>query len=237
MLRKCIILVLLSLCGKTFGGIDVELDVVFSDSIVQCRYLYVLAPVDAEGAGDTLAVFDTLSFNGQNRVSLFYSAKSDGKNMLSFVDSEGTHVESNRFSVSSRSAVFNVIIGQEKIGVTRGSYLYPQKNEDERSYFVFLVIFLAVKILLTFILIFSSKFPKRTIIISTGAYILSAFIEWQFPLHYLYRALLTLLLEYLMVAFVARKALSWIRVAFLILTVNLAGFGIIAFLYLFYVFW
>ena len=231
-----VFLLLLSLvCGKAFADVEVELDVVFSDS-VQCRYLYVFRP-GTEGLNDTLAVFDTLSFNGQNRVSLFYSVDSCGKNMLALVDSGGMQVESNLFGISPWRTTFSVLVGQQQIKVNNKDYLYPQKNEDERSYFIFLFIFFVVKIIITAVYVFSSKLPKRLIPIASGAFLLTAFVDWFLPVHYLYRFLMMALAEYILIAVVARKSISWLRAAVLVLMVNIAGFGLIAILYLGFVFW
>lgn len=236
MFRICpLLLVLLLVRGNLFAGIGVELDVVFKDSI-QCRYLYVFSP-NAKGTNDTLALFDTLSFKGQSRVSLFYSARSAGKNMLSIVDSGGVHIESKPFRVSPQRTVFTVAAGQEQILVTGKDYLYPQKNEDERSYYIFLLISFSVKILITAIFIFVSRLPKRIISIASGAFLLSVFIDWFLPVIYLYRFLIIMLAEYLLIALVGRKSVSRLRAALLVLVVNLTGYGIIAIMYLMYVFW
>jgi len=227
---------LMLICGKAFAGINVELDVVFRDSTVQCRYLYALSPA-ADGTNDTLAIFDTLSFNGKNRVSLFYFVQSDEKNKLLMVDSDGTYVESNFFKISPHRTTFAVIVGERQIEVAGKDYLYLRKNENERSYYVFLLIFFAVKFLITVIFVLLSKLPGRVISIASGAFLLSAFVDWLFPLNYLYRILIIMLAEYLLIALIGRKFISWLRTAMLIFGVNMAGTGIIVILYLMYVFW
>ena len=231
-----VLFLLLSLaCGKALADIDVELDVVFNDSI-QCRYLYVLNP-GTEGLSDTLAVFDTLAFNGQSRVSLFYAATSVGKNILALVDSGGLQIESNPFGISLQRTTFVVLVGQQQIKVTVKDYLYPQKNEDERSYFIFLLIFCVVKIIIVAVFVFSSKLPKRLILIASGTFLLTAFVDWFLPVHYLYRFLMMALAEYLLIAVVGRKSISWLRAAVLALVINIAGYGMIAVLYAGFVFW
>ena len=222
-------------CSKTFGNIDVELDVAFRDS-VQCRYLYVLSP-NVEGTNDTLVVFDTLSFNGQNRVSLFYPINSGRKNMLSIVDSDGLHIESNIFRISPQRTTFIVHVGQQQIKVNGGDYLYLLKNEDERSYYIFLLIFFVVKIIIVAIFVFSSKQRKRLISIASGAFLLSAFAEWFLPIYYLYRFLIVVFIEYFLISIIGRKSISLLRAAVLVSMVNIIGFGIIALLYLGFVFW
>ena len=234
MLRFCFLLLMFS-CGKEFSVINVELDIVFSDSTVH-RYLYVLGS-GAKELNDTLAVFDTLSFNGQNRVSLFYTVRSGGKNMLSMVDSSGLQVESKPFRVSPRRTTFTVVVRQHQIEVTGKDYHYLRKNDDERSYYVFLFIFVTVKILITTVLGFTTKQRKRIVAIAFGAFLLSAFIDWLFPLNYLYRFLMIVLAEYLPIALIGHRFISWMRAAMLVLTVNMIGFGMIAVLYLLYVFW
>lgn len=234
MLRIRILFLLLMLtCGKLFANSVVELDVVFKDSTIQCRYLYVLVPE----ANDTLAVFDSLSFNGKNRVSLFYSAGFDGKNLLSIVDSGGVHIKSKPFMTSPRRTVFSVVVGRRQIEVTGKDYLYLRKNDNERSYYVFLFIFVIIKILITIIFGFASKQRKRIVAIASGAFLISAFIDWLFPIDYLYRFLMILLAEYLAIALTGHRFISWLRAAMLVLTVNIIGFGMIAILYLLYVFW
>jgi len=235
-MKKLFFLFLIFTFGKAFAGIGVELDVVFNDSTVQCRYLYVLGH-DTKKANDTLAVFDTLSFIGQSRVSLFYSVGSAGKNILSMVDSGGVHVESKPFSVSSRQTVFTVGIGQQQILVTGKDFLYPLKKEDKHSYFVFLLFFFVIKSLIVVIFNTVSQLSKRNIPIAAGAFLLSVFVDWFLPLNYLYRFLLVMLTEYLLIALAGRKSISWLRAAMLVLVVNIIGYGMIISLYLLYVFW
>jgi len=230
------ILLLMFACGKVFAGIGVELDIVFSDSTIQCRYLYVLYPA-ADGANDTLAVFDTLSFNGQNRISLFYKAGFEGNNILSMLDSSGVNVISKPFGVSPHHTVFSVVIGRQQIEVAGKDYIYLRKNENEQSYYIFLLIFFAAKLLMTVVFVLISKLPKRVIFIVSGAFLFSAFIDWLFPLNHLYRLFLIMLTEYLLIALIGHKSISWLRAALLVLVVNLIGFGIIVFLYIMYVFW
>ena len=237
MSRVCsLFLLLIFSCSELLANIGVELDVSFRDSTVQCRYLYVLSP-NTGGTNDTLAVFDSLSFNGQNRVSLFYAASPAEDNMLLMADSSGMQIESKLFRVSHRRTTFDVIVGKQQIKVTNKDYLYPQKNEDERSYFIFLTIFLVVKILITAIFVFTTEHPKRIVSIASGAFLLSAFVDWFFPLHYLCRFLITMVVEYLLIAFVGHRSISWLWSALLVLLVNVIGFGFITVLYLLYVFW
>jgi len=237
MLRiSSLVLLLMFACGNAFAGVGVELDVVFRDSTVQCRYLYVLGH-DAKGVNDTLAVFDSLSFYGQNRVSLYYTVRSGGKNMLSVVDTSGLQVKSKPFKASQGRTTFTVVVDQYQIEVTGKDYHYLRKNDDERSYYVFLFIFVVIKFLITSIFGFATNQRKRIIAIASGAFLLSAFIDWLFPLNYLYRFVMILLAEYMLIALVGRRLISWLQAAMLVLTVNMVGFGMIAILYLLYVFW
>jgi hypothetical protein len=236
MLRTSILLLISLICGKSFAGVNVELDVVFSDSTVQCRYLYVLAP-GTVGVNDTIAVFDTLSFNGQNRLSLFYTVRSDGKNTLSIVDAAGVHLRSKPFRVSPQRTTFKVDVMQQQIKITGKDFLYPQKNEDGRSYFVFLTIFFVIKILIATVFVFVSKQRKPIIAIASGAFLLSALIDWFISFDYLYRFLMMILAEYLLIALVGRRFIAWLQAAMLVLTVNMIGFGMIVMLYVLYVFW
>jgi len=236
MRRIGILFFLLFVCGRVFADINVELDVVFSGSTIQCRYLYVLSP-SADGVNDTLAVFDTLSFKGHNRVSLFYTAGFGEENVLSRVDSGGMNIVSQPFRVSPRRTVFYVVFGEQHIEITGKDYLYLRKNENERSYYVFLLIFFVVKIMMTTIFVLFSKLPMRVISITSGAFLLSAFFDWLFPLNYLYWLLLIMLTECLLITFFGNRYISWLKTALLVLVVNMAGFGTIIFLYVMYVFW
>ena len=177
MLKTGTLFILLSLsCGKLLANINVELDVFFSDSTVNCRYLYVLA-TSTNGTNDTIAVFDSLSFYGHKRVSLFYSVRSNKKNTLSMVDTAGVYVTGKPFRVSPHRTTFLVDVGQLQIKVSPKDYLYPLKNEDEQSYFVFLTIFFVIKSLITIFFVFVTKQRKRIIAIAAGAFLLSAFID------------------------------------------------------------
>ena len=231
-------LLLLLACGKLSASIGVELDVAFkSDSArMQYRHLYALR-LAMGGETDTLAVFDSLFFNGTERVSLFYFASAEGKNMLAIVDSAGTHAYSKPFKLSPRRTTFSVVVGQRSIDIVAKDFLYLRKNEEEHSYYVFLLIFFVTKFLITAIFVLASKIPKRNISVSCGAFLLSAFIDWFLPLDYLYRLLMVALAEYLMIALVGRGAISRTQAALLVIAVNMTGLGIIAGTYLLYVFW
>jgi len=173
---------LMLVCGKAFTAVNVELDVVFRDcdSTLQCRYLYVLAS-GAGGTNDTIAAFDTLSFNGQNRVSLFFTANAGEKNVISIVDSSGLHIESNSFRISPRRTTFATFVGRQQIKVVHKS----------------------------------GSLPVRLLF-------------WFF---------VAALVEYLLIALIGRKSISWLRAAVLVLAINITGFGILVVLYLGFVFW
>jgi hypothetical protein len=222
-------------CAKAFAGIDVELEVVFRDSVPQCCYLYVLSP--NAGTNDTLAVFDTLSFDGRSRISLFYTAAAGSNQFLSLVNPDGQHRQSRMFKVLPQRTGFVVMVGQRRINIINTDYLYPRKNGDERSYFVFLLFFFAVKFCIVVAFVFTAQLPRRNIAISSGAFLLSAFIDWMLPIPYLYRFLMMVLAEYLLIALVGRRSVSWFRAALLVLVVNMVGFGLITSLYLWFVFW
>jgi hypothetical protein len=132
---------------------------------------------------------------------------------------------------------FDVVVGKQQIKVTNTDYRYLQKNGDKSSFFVFLTIFFTVKVLITTFFVVLTKQRKRIIAIASGAFLISALIDWCFPLNYLYRLIIIVIAEYLMIKLIGLKYISWFRTAALVLTVNLAGFGVIAILYLCYVFW
>jgi len=237
MLRIGNLLLLFALaCGQVFSNNVIELDVVIRDSTLQIQRLYVLQIIDAEDRVDTLAAFDTLSFNRQNRVSLFYTVNHAGKNMLSLIDSNGERIESKSFTVSPHRIVFLTVIDQQQIAVSNKTFLYTLKNEDEKSYYAFLLIFFTVKILITALFVFLSSLRKRNVAIAAGTFLLSAFIDWLFPINYLYRLLMTMIVEYLLIAIIGRKHISKVQAAILVLFVNVFGFGMIALFYITYTF-
>lgn len=221
----------------TLAGFGVELDIVFRDSIQDYRFLYVLGNDPQSGTNDTIAVFDSLSFNQQHRTSLFYTAPQKQENWLSFMDANGENLESKTFVVSPLRTTFAVVVGSHQIKVAPKDFLHPQKDEDERSYFSFLFIFFLVKLLIAVLFIFSNKLPKRLISIASGAFLLSGFIDWYVPLHYFFRFLMVLVLEFLLISLVGRKSISWLQSLLLVIIVNVIGFGIISGIYLLYVFW
>jgi hypothetical protein len=222
--------------GKAFADFGVELDIVFKDSTNRYQFLHVLG-TEPDNAGDTLAVFDTLSFNRQRRVSLFYTVSAASENIISVVDTAGKITVSKPFDVSPRQTTFVAVVDAHQIKVAGKDYLYPRKNEDPHSYFYFLLIFFIVKVVITAIYIFTSKLPERLIFIASGAYLLSAFIDWFLPLQYLFRFLAIVLIEFLLIALFGRKAASPLRIGLLIIVVNAVGFGFIILTYLLYVFW
>jgi hypothetical protein len=225
------------ICGQASANIGIELDVVFGDSTVQCRYLYVLRHDVAESKNDTLAVFDSLSFNGLTRVSLFFTANNDGNHILLMVDKNGELFESNHFKISSQRTVFPVVVQQRQISVTDSIFLNPRKNDNDNLYLIFRLLFLAVKVLLAISYILVFKLRVRNIAIVSCAFLPSVLIEWFFPLNYFYRLLLIMLVEYLLIAIVGRRSISLLHAAALVVIVNAAGFGIISVIYLLQLFW
>ncbi len=237
MMRTCILfLLLLPAFIKSFAGIGIELDIAFSDTTFRCQYLYVLSP-NSSGANDTLVVFDSLSFNKYNRVSLFYTVAEDRENMILAVDADGQERRSRLFKISPNRTTFAVSIKPQHINVSVKDFLYPLKYGNEESYLFFLLIFFVIKIFTTAIYIFVSRMPFRLILIAAGAYLLTSFIDWMFPVEYLFRFILVMVAEYLLIAFFGRKSISWLRAALLVLVVNAVCFGIIAIAYILFVFW
>jgi len=137
-----------------------------------------------------------------------------GKNKLSMTDFNGLQFESKPFIVSLQRSLFMITVDQQQISVAKKNFIYPKKTENEKSYFVFLLIFFFVKVFISTILILFSKFPKRVIAIVSGAFLISSFIDWYFPVYYLYRLVITMLVEYILIAIVGRKHISCYRLLF-----------------------
>ena len=231
-IKFCKLLLLTLFCGNVFAEIDVELDVVTN---VQCKYLYVISKDIKENRSDTIARFDSLSFN-EMRASLFYTVRKRGVNIISIVDFDGATIESKPFKVSRGNNVFSVIVEQQSIKINRKNYLYPLKNDDDKSYYVFLLIFFTVKMLIAVVFIFLAKLPKLNIVTASGAFLLSAFIDWLLPINYLWRILLMIVTEFLLIAFFGRERITPLGTLKLVLVINAIGFGIISLLYFSYTF-
>ncbi len=236
--KSCALVVLFAvLCGKSFAGIEVELDVTFPDSTRHPQFLYVLG-FESEANADTLAVFDSLSFTGHHQISLFFTVPHKQEiQLVTVVNGDDQGTESRLFKVSFWRTTFVVSIDEYQIDVMLKDYLYPQKNEDDYSYFWFLLIFVVVKTFIAVIFLVLRKMPKRLIPISSGTFMLSAFIDWFIPLNYVIRFLITTLVEFLLIALVGHKSISWLQTALLIIIVNVVGFGLIFIAYFGYVFW
>jgi hypothetical protein len=227
---------LLFLSCKIFAGFTIELDVTFNEDSLHYQNIFVIAP-DMEEAGDTITIFNSMAFKGQLQTSLFFTASQKQEIKITAVTSDGKEAESRSFQISPQRSTFSVLIDAEKIKVRTKDFLYPQKNDDEKSYFVFLLIFFIVKLLIACIYIFLTKLPKRLISISAGIFLFSGFFEWVLPVNYLIRFFIIALIEFLLIIIFAKKDLTWIQSIILIIIVNLAGFGIIVLSYLIYVFW
>ena len=223
-------------CGKAFADFNVELDVVFKDSAFRCESLQVLVP-DSGEICDTLAVFDTLAFNNRQRVSLFYTVPGASKNMISLTDSAGNTQVSKTFKISPNRTTFIVIVDSKQIRVFPKDYLYPRKEEGTKSYFFFLLIFFVAKMLITFVYIRTEKLSGQLMLTASGAFLLSAFIDWLLPFHYFWRFLLITLFEFSLIAVFARKHVNPVQAGLLSTVVNVVGAGIISFGYFFYSFW
>lgn len=236
-LQKCILIsVGLVLCGNIFAGLNAELDVVFEEPGQQCRFMYILSP-DIEGKSDTLAIFDSLAFNRQQRVSLFFPIPQKREIKVSILTAGGQRMESGLFGVSPRQTTFAVSVNSKRIKITGKDFLYPQKNEDERSYVIFSLIFFIVKMLISSVYISVTRLPKPLLAITSGIFILSAFIDWFFPMNYYCRFLFAALFETLLLKVAGRASITWRHTILLATIVNIIGFGIIFALYFMYVLW
>ncbi|MDR1866325.1 MAG: hypothetical protein LBR08_12235 [Bacteroidales bacterium] len=233
MLRKWAATVILPLyCGGLFAAEEVELEVVFPDDAAQCRFLYVLA----ETGGDTLAVFDTLSFGRQRRSSLFFPMPRRQSVKLVAVTAGGRHLESRPARVSSHRTTFLATVGDDAIHLSVKDFLYPRKNDSEQAYLVFLLIFFAVKLSLAALFAVVFRLPKTALYAVCGMFMISGLIEWNLPLDYLLRMLVLIALEWIFISIGARKIISPRQTLAMVTTVNIAAFGLIAAVYLAYVF-
>jgi len=216
---------------------DVELDVVFVDTTFFVKYLYVISSEINGATGDTLALFDTLSFNRHDRVSLFYSVSNKRNSIISIVDSDGIQIESKPFRIRTTRrnlpAVFAVVVENRQVTVAKRDYLHFQKKGS----LGFLVIFVSVKFLIMLCFVMLSTLPKRTIAVASIAFFASGVINWLIPHYFAYKILIYIPLEYLTILLIGRKFISWLPAAFLVLAVNISGLGVIALLYLIHMFW
>jgi len=161
------------------ANIVVELDVSFRDSTVQCRCMYVMRYDVVEGNNDMLAIFDSISFNRFDRVSLFYNVNEAENNILFMVDTHGTLFKSNPFKVSTHSDTFSVVVEQQQISITKTDFL----------------------------------------------------------IDHLYKLLILVFVEYLLIVIIGRKSKLLFRLAVIVFIANLAGFGIITVVYILHTFW
>jgi hypothetical protein len=219
-------------CGTSFAGFNIELDVFSQENAASVRFLHVLA-----AHNDTLTVFDSLAFGKQNRSSLFFATPQPQTIKIVALTTDEQSVESEWFEVSPRRTTLLVTIQNDKIDVSAKDFRYPRKNENENSYFVFLLIFLLVKLLITILYMSAFRMPKQLIQSISGAFLFSGVIDWIFPVSYLFRILMIMFVECFLIYFSSRKVISLLQTAILSIVVNIAGSGLIALIYMAYVFW
>ena len=237
MLRiSCILLYFSLLSGQAIKDQCVELDVVFNDSTMRCLYLYVIC-VDNNELRDTLAIFDSLSFNRQDRVSLFYKANNLEKKIISFIDCQGVDTHSKPYGISAFSrntpALFSVILANQQVTIVERDFFYLLKKENLAT----LIIFYISKLLIISLFVTFSTLPKRTAAIASGSFLLSMAIYLLFPFYFVFNILIIIPVEYLFIALIGKKYISWLWAAFLVLGANIISYGIVAFLYYFYYFY
>jgi hypothetical protein len=223
---------LMLFCCGTTNGRHIELEVISHDSL-SFRYLYVL---DA-GNNDTLAVFDSLYVGGAKRNTLYFSANKAQNIRLLLLTTAWQRIESASFAVSARHPAFAVTIDDLQMNVAGKDFRYPQKNEDDNSYWMFLLIFFAVKILISTAYIYALNLPRSLLYSVSGVFLLSSLIYWSLPVYYLFRILTMLVFEFGLLFLTERKKLPLLHNALLVIAENIAGVGLIEFVYLFYVFW
>lgn len=226
----------LILCENIFAGSNAELDVVFEEPGQQCQLMYILSP-DIEGKSDTLAIFDSLAFNRQRRVSLFFSIPQKREIKVSILTAGGQRIDSRLFEASPRQTAFAVSVNSKRIKIAGKDFFYPQKNEDERSYVIFSLIFFIVKMLISSVYISAARLPKPLLAVTSGIFILSPFIDWFFPMNCYRRFLFAALFETLLLKVAGRASITWKHTILLATIVNIIGFGIIFALYFLYVLW
>jgi hypothetical protein len=228
--RIFFLLLFLFVFGGLYANIETEFEIVIVDSIPQYRYLSI---VSLE-SNDTLR-FDPINFNAQERVNLFFKNVFSGKSILLLTDYQGQTISSKPFKISNKRNEFLVFVQSSTIDVTNKTFLYPLKNENKNSYYVFLLLFFVVKMLISYIFISISKLQKRIIFVAAGTFLISSFIDWIFPINYVIRFVLTAIIEYLLITVAGAGLISWKKSCALILVVNIIGFGIIAFAYTLYI--
>ncbi|MDR3093782.1 MAG: hypothetical protein LBU62_03950 [Bacteroidales bacterium] len=223
---------LMLFCCGTIYGRQIELEVIVPDSL-SFRHLYVLNA----GNNDTLAVFDSMYVGYAKRSTLYFPSKEAQYIRLLLLTTSWQRIESASFSISARHSAFTVTINDLQIKVTRRDFRYPQKNEDDNSYWVFLLIFFLVKILISTACIYAMNLPRSLLYSISGVFLLSSLIYWSLPMFYLLRILVMVVFEFGILFLMESKKMPLLHNALLVIAENIAGVGLIELVYLFYVFW
>ncbi|MDR1667599.1 MAG: hypothetical protein LBS03_07920 [Bacteroidales bacterium] len=222
------IIIWLMLC-KNVTGRTVELNMISSDT-TRFRLVYV---VDVVG-GDTLAAFDSLAFDRQRNI-LYFSCEGEQIVRIFALTSGQQFVESESFTLFLQHTTFYALLQRDEINVSIEDFQYPQ-NEEKENYFIFLLIFFTVKWSISAVYIFVMRLPKSLLAVAAGAFLLSAFIDWNLSVGYLFRLLILMFVE-CGLFLTARKILPLKHNIPMVAGANLSGFGLIMLAYLVFIFW
>jgi hypothetical protein len=178
-----------------------------------------------------------LSFETPDRSTLYFSADNNQEIKLIMLTAGWQRMESETFTVSPQQSTLLVTVENDEISISAKDFRYPEKDSNENSYFVFLLIFFAVKLLISIAYIFAFRLPKQLFSIAAGIFLLSAFIDWTLPIHFLLRLASVIAFEFGLFFFTSRKIFPLLHNIVMTIAVNIAGFGLIMLAYLIYVFW
>jgi hypothetical protein len=208
----------------------VELNVAFRDSTVRCGGVCVLA---AGVAGDTLVVFDSLSFRGMEEVSLFYDIVANGVHRLLVYDTDGAEMESNTFRVSHRRTAFSVLIGKGSVRVSGMPYLFPRRVGARYPFlsfllvsFLFKIVFSTVFVLISGVLTSGQRF--RLVWVAGVAFLLSAPIGWLLPAPHLLRLLIIMAVDWGVIVLLCRGYVGRRMAMRMVMVVGVPVYGLIA---------
>lgn len=242
-LLTCIILLttlLLSSClghseEETRKAYTAEIEIVFEigfDSTTQVKYW-----ITEVATSDSLSGWTADALRASDGISYFTRTRGCKKYQLHVALNDSTNLVSDGFRMAPWQKNFRAIIAEKNVRIESRNYLFPVKDSTATSRWVFLLLFLSVKILCALLIYSTGRFPWKVFPSFVGAFLFSVLLTWHVPISAIALFVLSSWSEGALIFISNRKHISVIRTSLVVTGSNLAAFGLIHLLYSFYYLW
>lgn len=148
-----------------------------------------------------------------------------------------TALISKEFTMAPWQRNFCAHIGEKSVRIESLDYLFPIKGSVENSRWVFMLLFMSIKILCALLIYATGRFPWKVFPSFIGAFLFSVLLTWHVPLAAIGLFVLSSWSEGALIFISNRKSISVIKTSLVVTGSNLAAFGLIHLLYSIYYLW